>query len=151
MSGRQIIALQRTPEVASLDANDRIRLRVECLAATKHFDCDRIGLDTVATSRQCLFHHMAEEAALAAGGIEVRTVEDKGKLGATSLDGKLMLPRFGRFRLDRHALAWSLATAVFVVVRLHAYPRNLPSAAVSLQYDCVRSMNWRHEHKRRIV
>jgi hypothetical protein len=47
---------------------------------------------------------MAEEAALAAGGIEVRTVEDKGKLGATSLYRGLVLPWCRRFRLDRHVL-----------------------------------------------
>ncbi|OWK21808.1 hypothetical protein AJ88_11975 [Mesorhizobium amorphae CCBAU 01583] len=105
MSRCQIVTLERTPEVASLDTDDRIDLRVERLAAAEHFDCDRIGLDAIATTRQYLFHHMAEKASLAASGIEVSTVDDKSKLGAASLKGQLVLPDCGRSRLDHRLLA----------------------------------------------
>ena len=100
MSGGQIVTLERAPEVTGLDADDRIRLRIEGYIAAEHFDGDRIGLDAVAPSRQCLLYHVAEEAVLATGRIEVRTVEDEGKLGATILGGELMPPAGGYFRMD---------------------------------------------------
>ncbi|WP_287283355.1 hypothetical protein [Mesorhizobium sp.] len=100
MSGSQVVTLEPAPEVAGLDADNRIRLRVERHIASEHFDCDRIGLDTITATRQRLLHHMAEEAALATGCIEVRAVEDPGKLGTTILWGEPMLPPYGWFRPD---------------------------------------------------
>jgi len=104
MAGGQIVTLERTPEVASLYADNRIRLRIERLAATKHFDCDRIGLDAIATALQRLLHHMGKEAALAPGRLEVRTGDDQGKLGAASLKGQSMLPECGRSPLGHRSL-----------------------------------------------
>ena len=100
VSGRQIVTLERAPKVTSLNADDRIRLRVERLTAAEHFDCDRIGLDAIAMSRQCFLNYMAEEAVLATGGLEVCTIEDQGKLCATILWGERMLPPSGWFRPD---------------------------------------------------
>ena len=77
-----------------------IRLRIERLAATEHFDCNGIGLDAVATSRQRFLDHMGEEAALAHGCIEVRTGDDQGKLGAAILNRESMPPCGERFSLD---------------------------------------------------
>ena len=100
MSGSQVVSLEPAPEVTSLDSDNRIRLRVEGHVTAEHFDCDRIGLDTITATRQRLLHHMAEEAALATGCIEVRAVEDQGKLGTTILWGEPMLPPCGWFGPD---------------------------------------------------
>jgi hypothetical protein len=97
--------LECAPEVAGPDADDRVRLRVEGFTAAEHFDSDRIALDAVATSQQGFLNYMAEKALLAAGGIEVRAVEDQGKLGAAILNGEIMLPCCGCCRLDQRVLA----------------------------------------------
>jgi hypothetical protein len=90
VTGRQIVAFERAPEVTSLDTNDRIRLRVERLAAAEHFNCDRIGLDAVAAPRQSFLYHVGKEAALTPGCIEVRARHDQQKLRTAILSRKII-------------------------------------------------------------
>ncbi|TIX44466.1 MAG: hypothetical protein E5V36_09775 [Mesorhizobium sp.] len=86
--------------MASLDADNRIRLRVEGRLAAEYFDCDRIGLDAITAALQRFLHHMAEEAAFAPGCIEIRAVKDQGELRTTIVCGELMLPPCGFFGPD---------------------------------------------------
>ena len=48
----QVVALERPPEAAGLDADDRVELRVELRVASEDLGRDRVGLDPVGLPRE---------------------------------------------------------------------------------------------------
>lgn len=100
LSCGEIISLERATKVAGLDADNRIRLRVEGYIAAEHFDGDRISLDPATAPGQRFFDHMTEEAVLAVSRLKICAVQDPLELGTIVLRRETPLPSCGCFRLD---------------------------------------------------
>jgi hypothetical protein len=68
----QVVALERAPEPAGLDADDRVELRVELRIAPEDLGRDRIGLDPTGPPREGLLDHVGQEVTVAFAGVEMR-------------------------------------------------------------------------------
>lgn len=58
----EVATLEATPQLARLDADDRIVLRVEVRVATEHPDGDGVGLQLARATGKRLLDHEAQEA-----------------------------------------------------------------------------------------
>ena len=56
-----VVALQGAAQTHRLNADDRIVLRIEIVAAAKRFDGDRVTLDAILPAAQRGFDHIAQE------------------------------------------------------------------------------------------
>ena len=70
-AGREIVALERTPEAARLDAHDRVELRIELRVATEDLGGDRVGLDPGRPSGERLLDDVGQKGAVAFASVEV--------------------------------------------------------------------------------
>ena len=74
-AGAGIIACQPDAQVAGLYTNNRVEARIETFAAMEDLEAERILLDVGAAPGECLFHDVAQKAAQAGAGVELRTFD----------------------------------------------------------------------------
>ncbi len=76
LAASQIVVVQRTPQPAGFDPDDRIDLRVEAHLAIENRRGDAVALDAVSPPGERLFDDVPEKAAVPIGGGKIRAGEN---------------------------------------------------------------------------